>query len=258
VGSLGDGTRGDRSVPFPQPVLASRAPFIPFLSVMAIGSGPSEMYGASCAVRTDRSVWCWGANFPGDNTAGDPVRVYPVRARRGVLRPGLTPPPLNRARSVRNGCALLTSGTLWCWGPQHLPTPGINHYRRLTARLVLERKRVPMRHIRQYDGAGGKNCVTRTNGTLWCWGVGGRMFGDGSIAFNSLNVHTTPVSAHDVVRGRRAPILGVSEVAVGGTYTCHLKRDGTVWCWGRAIGTDPPAEYPVQVTLPDTTPVETG
>ena len=72
----------------------------------ALGAGGDH----SCAVRSDGSVWCWGANESGqlgDGTVTDsdiPVQVVNVSGAKQV--------------TTGNGfsCALDSAGAVWCWG----------------------------------------------------------------------------------------------------------------------------------------------
>ena len=65
---------------------------------------------ASCAVRRDGTLWCWGDNafgqlgFPSPMTATSPTQVG---ADAGWLRVSI---------DTFSACGVKTDGTLWCWG----------------------------------------------------------------------------------------------------------------------------------------------
>ncbi|MBI4705937.1 MAG: RCC1 repeat-containing protein, partial [Deltaproteobacteria bacterium] len=64
-------------------------------------------------------------------------------------------------------------------------------------------------------------CAVKADGTLWCWGSNGcGQLGDGTTQDKSSPVQVLA--------------LGTSAVAVaaGCDYTCAVKADGTLWCWG--------------------------
>jgi|GEM_PF-1153784 len=80
-----------------------------------------------------------------------------------------------------------------------------------------------------------------------------------------LMVVALPVTLQTPQRANAAPMTGFSRVATGDSFTCGVKTDGTVWCWGRnnlkqlGDGTTTNRTRPVQVTgLTDATQVIAG
>lgn len=69
-----------------------------------------------------------------------------------------------------------------------------------------------------------------------------------------LMVVALPVTLQTPQRANAAPITGFTRVATGDSFTCGVKTDGTVWCWGRnnlkqlGDGTTTNRTRPVQVT----------
>ena len=69
-----------------------------------------------------------------------------------------------------------------------------------------------------------------------------------------LMVVALPVAIQAPQRANAAPVTGFSRVATGDSFTCGVKTDGTVWCWGRnnlkqlGDGTTTNRTRPVQVT----------
>ena len=64
-------------------------------------------------------------------------------------------------------------------------------------------------------------CAVKTDGTMWCWGANGYgQLGDGTFEDRATPVPVTALGS-DVV-----------EAATGYSFTCAIKRDGTLWCWG--------------------------
>jgi len=79
----------------------------------------------SCGVKTDGSLWCWGnAGLLGDAS----VVTYDAN---GFVNPTLSPTQIGRDTDWRavttNGtsCATKADGTLWCWGFDAAPIPGV-------------------------------------------------------------------------------------------------------------------------------------
>ena len=93
----------------------------------------------------------------------------------------------------------------------------------------------------------GNTCAVTPSGNVWCWGFDSMgQLGDGNTASSS--------TAQEVKGPGGAGVLaGVSKVAVGFSFACALKTDGTVWCWGGnqhcelGNGTTTASPYPVQV-----------
>ena len=122
------------------------------------------------AVRSDGTLWGWGANGTGqlgDGTTHD--RLEPVRVRSG-----------SDWRAVAAGEAhtvgLRTDGTLWAWG--------LNNHGQLGQRWLVRRqlKPEPVKRFRDlwnwtwdhdWDtvaAAGHGTVALKTDGTLWGWG----------------------------------------------------------------------------------------
>lgn len=98
-GQLGDGTSG--SPDHPTPVQAS----IANVAEVVVNDG------ATCARKTDGTLWCWGNNQDGQlgdgTTTGSPTPVQVASLGTKVAQITL---------GTGFGCALETDGTVWCWG----------------------------------------------------------------------------------------------------------------------------------------------
>jgi len=79
----------------------------------AVALGVAER--VSCAVKSDATVVCWGADLAtlGDGGTGTSFAPIPVRGPAGV---GLLSGVVAVAPGARHACALKTDGTVWCWG----------------------------------------------------------------------------------------------------------------------------------------------
>ncbi|NOY92749.1 MAG: hypothetical protein GXP55_16285 [Deltaproteobacteria bacterium] len=65
---------------------------------------------ATCALRGDGSVWCWGSNqygLLGDGTREDRAEPRPVNGLTDVIDLGM---------GTGSACAVTRSGQTWCWG----------------------------------------------------------------------------------------------------------------------------------------------
>jgi alpha-tubulin suppressor-like RCC1 family protein len=74
-------------------------------------------------------------------------------------------------------------------------------------------------------GAGySHTCARRADGSLWCWGANE----SGQLGNNT----TTPSAIPQMVT---ALGTSVAKFAVGDSFTCAIKFDGTLWCWGNNV-----------------------
>jgi adhesin/invasin len=68
-------------------------------------------------------------------------------------------------------------------------------------------------------------CAVASDGSVWCWGSGGRgILGRGDTATSSF--------ARKVLAAPGTPLADAVEVTVGTYAACVRKQDGSVWCWG--------------------------
>ena len=212
-GQLGNGTTTSYTTPNPTPVNV-----IGLTNAIQIGMGT----GHSCALLTDRTIKCWGANTGisgyatgqlGDGTTT--MRTTPV----SVV--GIT-----NAKQVSLGghhtCALLTDGTIKCWGANrdYYGTPYGYLGDGTSTNSPTPVSVVGITNATQISLAFRHSCAILTDGTVKCWGssVSGQL-GNGSTTYS-----LTPVT----VTG----ITNATQVAAGSGHTCALLSDGTVKCWG--------------------------
>lgn len=205
-GQLGDGTTTRRLSAVAVVGLAGSV-------VTAFGTGDRH----SCARISDGSWRCWGSNAEGQLGIGGVLqRPLPVRVS------GLAGLPVTAlAAGAWHSCALISGGTVRCWGRNQYGQLGDgSNSPRPTPTLVSALGGLTVTAI----SAGESHaCARIVDGSLRCWGRNDRgQLGDGS------NVD------------RNAPVLvgglaGVTIVAVGvgAGHTCALDHLGVVRCWGR-------------------------
>jgi len=114
-------------------------------------------------------------------------------------------------------CGVRTNGTLWCWGR--------NFYGQLGDGTTVGLRKLPtqigaLNTWAEVSGGEEHTCGRKTDGTLWCWGMGNYgQRGDGT--WDDQNVPT-----------QVGLLNSWSAVNTGGMHTCGRKGDGTIWCWG--------------------------
>ncbi len=220
-GQLGDNTNTHRYTPV-QVKGADGKGYLTNISQVAAGGYHT------CALKTNGTVYCWGYNYMGqlgDSTNVD--RYTPVQVK-GVDGKGY----LTNISQINLGnehtCALKTNGTVYCWGYNSLGQLGdntdINRYTPVQVKGVGGEGYLT--DITQISAGGYHACVLKTDGTIYCWGDNY----NGQLGDNTNINRYTPVQ----VKGAdgKGYLTNVIQVAAGRYYTCALKTDGTVYCWG--------------------------
>jgi alpha-tubulin suppressor-like RCC1 family protein len=209
--------------------LSSNTPSI-FVPQTVVGLSDAVSISAAghstCAVKADGTVVCWG--YGGQNLV-----------RLGVNVPSSTVFALSSPISVvgvsnvvslsmahnGNTCAVITDGSLTCWG-----TNGVNHsglpisQMSTTMMGALPTPIIGIANIAAITLGLTHTCALKTDATVVCWGTYGTRAN-----FNSAEPQTTPLS---VKTPSGAPLTEVQSVSSGMDHTCASKFDGSVHCWG--------------------------
>ncbi|MCV9964205.1 putative Ig domain-containing protein [Pararhizobium sp. BT-229] len=209
-------------------------------------------YGHACALTVDGGVLCWGDNRygqVGDGNAG----ANALSAKEVV---GLHEGVKSLSLGYYSSCALMTDGTVKCWGHNGGPT-----YQLLVTGSTADVVKTPetvtqsgiVLHSRGYsnscfglsnqvrctDNNGAKNlvsglttgiaeitsgynhqCVRMNSGEVRCWGSNGNgQLGNGGTTYSNTPVVATGVS-------------NAIQVSAMREFTCALTQAGAVMCWG--------------------------
>ena len=239
AGELGDGGTTDRSTP--GSVLTSVVGPTKLSNVIAVdGNAPAITStslsgdGHNLAIRSDHTVWAWGANGSGQQGinpalasldscgSGNPCSLL----ARAV--PGLT-----NVTSIATGAAfnlaLKSDGSVWAWGLNASSQLGVASTGQTCGASAKPCSWTPV----QVTGLGTGSGVTqiaagsafamalKSDGTVLAWGnndVG--ELGDGTIITSS-----SPVTAFSAGSG-------VVQIAAGDSFAVARKSDGSIWSWG--------------------------
>lgn len=187
----------------------------------AITSGGNH----SCALLNDGTVWCWGNNVHGQlgnnstNDSSAPVQVTGLSLAVSAVSAGGT-----------HTCAILSDGTVRCWGSNALEQLG-------NSSLFLgSNSRVPV-EVTGLTGAqtivSGANhsCakVTTTSDTVRCWGNNASGQLGSAWTLSGFSTFETTSNAPLVVNGITTPLGSIS---AGSDHSCAVRTSGTVNCWG--------------------------
>jgi alpha-tubulin suppressor-like RCC1 family protein len=184
----------------------------------------------SCALLTDGSVHCWGANFAGqlgDRTLQD--RRTPSRVARGIAFAEVS-------TLGQHTCARARDGDVYCWGNDTDGQLGIRtpvascRWGEVRFHCTDSPARVAGGPWRSVAAGGSHGCAIDGRGLVWCWG---------SNRYGQLGASTTgscagpggeqPCSRSPVRSALQAP---AAAVVTGASHTCALDEDGRAVCWG--------------------------
>ncbi|MBI3043630.1 MAG: fibronectin type III domain-containing protein, partial [Betaproteobacteria bacterium] len=255
-GQLGNGTTTSTNIANPTP---GQVGGLFGVTAIAAGGGWSFGYNShSLAVRSDGTVWAWGANGSGQLGDGTTTnRTAPVQVV------GLTN-AVAVAAGVTHSLVLRTDGTVWKWGSGAGSTPvqvgGLTGVTAIASGLAVKSDGTVwqitgvvaslssgLNDVVAVASGGGQTSgeihylALKSDGTVWAWGSNGAgQLGNGSTATSSVPVQV-------------GGITGVKAIEAGGDSSLALKPDGSVYAWGYnsygqlGDGTQTSRNLPVQV-----------
>jgi alpha-tubulin suppressor-like RCC1 family protein len=228
-------------LPLPQPVKIApegdepAQPLTGALEVV-VAQGHSSF---ACA-RTASTVYCWGSDSSGQLGTGESYATcsvegthvnfdcteyaHPITTLDGSMVTQL-------ALGANHTCALLSDGTIQCWGDNRGGQLGTTDAdERSTPALV-----PGITNAIQITAGSSQTCALLETGAVQCWGFNREgQLGDGleshgsSCTLGSRNegdCSATPVS----VMG----ITDATHIEAGTQHVCAIRAEGTeVWCWG--------------------------
>ncbi len=197
----------------------------------------------SCA-KDGLFLYCWGRNTDGEIGDGTTLNAKSSRPVPGIKDPAAV------GLGQTTTCVCDRAGKAWCWGRNVEGQMGIG-----TA-SVTSPTPVAVSGINdcvQITGGKLHTCAVHADGSVSCWGGNS----DGQVG-QSISGGSCPESTGPPTPCVKSPMVvpgltNVAEVHAGETYTCALKKDMTVWCWGSnssgtlGDGTNTPRSTPAPV-----------
>lgn len=201
-GELGDGTDKIRHEPVPVSGLDK--------GVASISIGGD----ATCALTFSGGVMCWGRNAFGSLGDGTIMK----RTTPGMVH-GLDSGVTSVTVGDHHACAIMTSGTVQCWGSNGFKELGDGTTDdRLKPVQVLGLESP----IASVAVGGNHTCALTVSGAVKCWGAN----------FSGALGRTTQDYSDD----RPASVIGLEHgvvlIAAGSSHSCALTTEGGVKCWG--------------------------
>jgi alpha-tubulin suppressor-like RCC1 family protein len=221
-GQLGDGKTSGWEVHEHLPVVVAG---IDKIKSIAVGGWHA------CAIREDKSLWCWG-----DGTYGQLGFEAPDYCEGAHEAPGapcsLAPqkvPGIEGVVDVDLGadhtCAVVEGGDVYCWGAGSFGQLGMG---------TLDAIKVPTR----VEGlapaiaiAAGTlhTCAIVEGGEVWCWGWNAKGQLGSAVEEQCMEGEASPCSKLPVA----VPIVvGGVFLDAGTSHTCAVVGDGNMYCWG--------------------------
>lgn len=239
-GQLGDGTSNNSPVSLPTQVENTvEGAFWADYKSLTVGSGHN------CAIRVDGSLWCWGRGGSGQlGNGGNSDSSLSVQVQTSAGGGAYWTDWISVNAGDQFTCGIRADHSAWCWG---LGTSG------QLGRGVSSSSNLPRqvqtsaggstywndwKYIGVSDGATGA-CGIRTNGRLYCWGLGnsGQLCGGGTSDSN------LPVLALDD-DGAGTPNYWSDwvNVEMGADFTVAARADGSGYYCGEGLSL--PQAYP--------------
>ena len=193
--------------------------------VMAVSAG----FVNTCALISDGTVKCWGYNFDGELGNGTSTGPESCLVAPPFYQPCSTIPVtvggLSGVTAISVAfyytCALLSGGTVQCWGRNDHGQLGNGTSGYLSSVPVTV---AGLSGAIAISTAANHTCALISGGTVQCWGFNpyGQL-GNGTTTDSNVPVSVTGLT-------------GVIAIAAGGGHTCALVSGGTVKCWGINLG----------------------
>ena len=188
-------------------------------------------------LKSDGTVWTWGANFAGKLGVGlDAVSLVRTNVPIEVHGPGNVS-YLNSITNIMGGevhsIAVKSDGTVWGWGQNEFGQLGDGTTNDESAPVQVGLGCVPpLGSVTKLGGRTYWNLAVKTDGTVWAWGMnqGGQLGNGTTISTLDPNQNTTPVQLTNSRAG--GVINNPIQVSCGYTYGVALATNGTVWTWG--------------------------
>jgi len=167
----------------------------------------------TCVRTTGAAAQCWGRNQLGQLGDGSTAPHWVAEPVHG-LASGVS----LIAVGARHACALISDGTVRCWGDNSDGQLGNN------STMGSE---VPVTVLGGLNNVGwitagdAHTCAVTVTGAAYCWGKNAA----GQLGNGGVNQQSTPV----LVSGFGA---GISTMDAGGNHTCARTSTGAMACWG--------------------------
>jgi len=195
---------------------------------------PSSGAYATLVVKTDNTLWAWGANGNYGALGLNNLTAY-------ISSPTQVGALSNWSLVNCGGSltfAIKTNGTLWGWGYNSTGGLGLNNTTSYSSPKQVGALTIWSTVSTSNNGF---TLAIQTNGTIWSWGSNNQ----GQLGLGNTTYTSSPIQI--------GASSNWSKVATGVQHSLAIKTDGTLWGWGRntegqlGIGNANNISSPVQV-----------
>ena len=176
----------------------------------------------TCALISDGTITCWGYNGVGALGTGDLIDSnVPVAITGGALT-GKTVTQITAGSG--HTCALLTDGTVACWGFNYAGGLGTGNTTSSETPVAVSGGALTGETVAQITAGGYHTCALISDGTVSCWGLNN----SGQLGTGDLLDSNVPVA----ITGGAFTGVTISQITAGYQHTCALIADGGIACTG--------------------------
>lgn len=200
----------------------------------------------ACAANGEGQMWCWGGDDCGETGRGTPVTCdddFDAVPRVHLVSADSSNNPISNVAEVAAGaqftCALQRSGQVVCFGDNRLGKIGVGQgaafvrFPTAVCDATSGLECVPWDDLVSIRAGYSHACAIRENGTMVCWGSDqcGEL-GNPQLTACSGSTRSDARVACASDEQPCVPIDGIVDVSPGTAFTCVLRENGTVGCWG--------------------------
>jgi len=164
------------------------------------------------ALKSDGTVWTWGANSSGqlgDGTTTDRFSPVQVSSLSGIIA---------ISAGHEHSLALKNDGTVWVWGDNRSNQLGLNTQLNAQTIHMIPVQNSYLSGITAISASHYHSAALKSDGTVWAWG---------DIYYEIEGYWLYPAVPMQVSLSS-----GIVAISSGKNYGVALKNDGTVWDWG--------------------------
>jgi alpha-tubulin suppressor-like RCC1 family protein len=184
-------------------------------------------YFHGCGLLSDGTVWCWGDDSYGQLGNGAPTAATYATPQQVEL--GTT--AVQIACGAFFTCAVMSDGTIQCWGDNTYGEMGNGEASTVDAvpQTVQTAAGVPLTDVTSIavGGTSYHACALQGGTSIYCWG-----YAFAAAVGPNYTPSTYPNQTYAVPVGSLAGGKVAKSLAIGALQSCAVAADGTGQCWG--------------------------